>query len=98
VTLLRYILISQDISFYIVPVIIILKKLNPGYTINIININMPQISDVIIVVLQALCLFPVTSFTGQLNYRIKRRRVDLRSLINLRLQTMIKGLYYFDLA
>jgi len=64
---LRYILISQDISFFIVPAVIILIKLNPGCQTGIINIKMPQITDVILVVLLAFCLFPVTSFTGQLN-------------------------------
>jgi uncharacterized protein len=67
VALLRYILISQDISFFIVPAVIILLKLNPGYKTGIMNIKMPQISDIILVVLLTFCLIPVTSFTGQLN-------------------------------
>jgi uncharacterized protein len=67
IAFLRYILISQDLSFFIVPAVIILIKLNPGYKPGIVNIKIPKSNDVLLVVLLAFCLFPVTSFTGQIN-------------------------------
>ncbi len=64
---LRYIVISQDISLFIVPAIIILALMNSGHQIKLINIKIPVIKEVILVIVLAFCLFPITSFTGELN-------------------------------
>jgi membrane protease YdiL (CAAX protease family) len=64
---IKYTLFAQDISFFIVPSVIILTKLNPGYETSILNIKALRINEVILVTILAFCAFPVTSLTGQLN-------------------------------
>jgi uncharacterized protein len=64
---LRYLLISQDISLFIIPAIILLSLMNPvGYKIRL-NVQMLNINEIFLVILLAFCLFPITGFTGQLN-------------------------------
>ena len=64
---LRYLLISQDISLFIAPAIIILTLMRPVHQIRLRDINMPRINEIFLVVILAFCIFPVTSFAGQLN-------------------------------
>jgi membrane protease YdiL (CAAX protease family) len=64
---LRYILISQHISFFIVPAIILLIKLKPDQMVGFPDFKRPQLSDVVLVIILAFCTFPITGFTGQLN-------------------------------
>jgi uncharacterized protein len=64
---LRYMLISQDIAFFIVPAIIILNLLKPPQQKNITDIKIPRLNEIFLVILLAFCIFPITSFTGQLN-------------------------------
>jgi uncharacterized protein len=64
---LRYMVISQTISFFIVPAIIISILLKPAAHIGLMNFKRPLISEVALVVILAFCTFPVTSFTGELN-------------------------------
>jgi membrane protease YdiL (CAAX protease family) len=64
---IRYTLVAQDISFFIVPAIIILTKFNPGHQKGILNIKTISINDLILVVILAFCAFPVTSLAGQIN-------------------------------
>jgi hypothetical protein len=58
---------AQEVSFFIVPAMIILTKLNPGYQTCIMNIKTLTINDVVMVIVLALCTFPVTGLAGQLN-------------------------------
>lgn len=67
IAFLRYILISQEISFFIIPAIIILIKLKPGHQTGLPDMKMPRINEVVLVIVLAFCILPVTSFTGQLN-------------------------------
>ncbi len=67
IAFLRYILISQQISFFIVPAIIILNKLKPVHQTDLMDMKMPQINEVVLVIVLAFCIFPITSFTGKLN-------------------------------
>lgn len=67
IAFLRYILISQQISFFIIPAVIILILLNPAQQFNLNNIKVPGIKEIFLVIILSFCLFPVTSFTGQLN-------------------------------
>lgn len=67
---LRYLIISQDISFFIVPGIFIYYLLEPSGKVSFGTINSPQIKDVALVVILAFCIFPLTSFSGQLNSSI----------------------------
>ena len=64
---LKYMLISQDISIFIVPAIIILKRLKPADQRGFSDLECPTIDDLFLVVLLAFCIFPVTSFTLQIN-------------------------------
>ncbi len=64
---LRYIIVSQDISFFIVPAVIILFLLRPGYQAEAIDLKGIRITDVILVVALAFCIIPVSAFTGRLN-------------------------------
>ena len=67
IAFIKYILIAQDISYFIIPGVILLIKLNPGYKGGIMDIKILRINDVILVVILTLCAFPVTSLAGQLN-------------------------------
>jgi membrane protease YdiL (CAAX protease family) len=67
ISFLKYIFISQDISFFIVPAIIILIKLNPGHQQGLMGIKMPRINEIVLIIVLGFCIFPITSFTGQLN-------------------------------
>jgi hypothetical protein len=67
VDFLRYLMIMQDICLFIVPAIIILNLLNPAYGKRPVDLKVPRINEVALVILLAFCIFPVTSFTGELN-------------------------------
>lgn len=64
---LRYVLIAQDISIFIIPAVIILFLMKPDHQTRIPDLKVPHLKDVALVILLAFFLFPVTSFTGQLN-------------------------------
>ncbi len=64
---LRYILISQQLSLFIVPAIILLAKLKPVHQKGFMDIKVPGIKEVVLIVILAFCIFPLTSFTGQIN-------------------------------
>jgi membrane protease YdiL (CAAX protease family) len=67
IAFLKYILISQQISFFIVPALIILNKLKSGHLAGLMDMKMPRINEIALVVVLAFCLFPITGFTGELN-------------------------------
>jgi membrane protease YdiL (CAAX protease family) len=67
INFLKYLLISQDISLFIVPAIIILTLMKPGHQIRLMDMKMPRINEIVLVIVLAFCIFPITSFTGQLN-------------------------------
>jgi hypothetical protein len=64
---LRYLLIIQDISLFIVPSVIIMRLMKPIQSTGLSELKMPRIKEIGFVVLLAFCMFPVTSFTAQLN-------------------------------
>ncbi len=64
---LRYVLIAQDIAIFIIPAVIILFLMKPDHQTRITDLKVPHLKDVALVILLAFFLFPVTSFTGQLN-------------------------------
>jgi uncharacterized protein len=64
---IKYSLVVQEISFFIIPAVIILTKLNPGNQTSIMDIKTLRINDVILVIILAFCAFPVTGLAGQLN-------------------------------
>ena len=67
IAFLKYVLISQDISFFIVPAIIILIKLKPLNQTGISDLKIPHLDEILLVVLLSFCIFPITNFTGQIN-------------------------------
>jgi uncharacterized protein len=64
---LRYLLIIQDISLLVVPSVIILLMMKPERGARLSELKMPQLKEAGLVVILAFCIFPVTSFTGQIN-------------------------------
>jgi uncharacterized protein len=67
IAFLKYILISQHISFFIVPSLILLIAMKPVMEKSLADFKVPLISDVILVIILAFCTFPVTGYAGQLN-------------------------------
>jgi membrane protease YdiL (CAAX protease family) len=64
---IKYSLMVQTISFFLVPAVIILTKLNPGYKSSIMDIKTLRINDLMLVIILAICTFPVTGLAGRLN-------------------------------
>jgi membrane protease YdiL (CAAX protease family) len=64
---LRYLLISQHLSFFIGPAILLLFCFNPFHEKGFYDMKKPIIKDIILVIILACSIIPVTSFTGQLN-------------------------------
>jgi membrane protease YdiL (CAAX protease family) len=64
---LRYLVIMQDICLFIFPAIIILFLFEPDYPKSHVDLKVPRINEIALVILLAFCIFPVTSFTGELN-------------------------------
>jgi membrane protease YdiL (CAAX protease family) len=64
---IRFTLIAQDISFFIVPSLIILVILDPFYKTGVLNIKRVGLKDVLLVIILSFCAFPVTGIAGQLN-------------------------------
>ena len=64
---LRYIMIMQDICLFIVPAIIILFLIKPPFQKSIAGFKIPPVNEIVLVIILAFCIFPVTSFTGELN-------------------------------
>jgi membrane protease YdiL (CAAX protease family) len=67
IAFLRYMLISQEISIFIVPAIVILVLMKPVNQDSLTDLKTPVIIDVVLVIVLAFCIFPITSFTGHLN-------------------------------
>jgi membrane protease YdiL (CAAX protease family) len=63
----RYLLISQSLSFFIIPAIFILNLLKPVNQKGFMIFKIPMIYEVALVILLAFCIIPITSFMGQLN-------------------------------
>ena len=64
---IMYTLVAQDISFFIIPALIILIILDPQNKRGILNMNTLRLNDVLLVTILAFCTFPVTGLAGQLN-------------------------------
>jgi membrane protease YdiL (CAAX protease family) len=64
---MRYLLIIQDFSLLIIPSIIILILMRPGPSGKIPGLEVPHLKEIGLVIILTFCIFPVTSFTGQIN-------------------------------
>ena len=71
ISFLRYMLISQDILIFIIPSVLIMRMLKPPGKSGFIDAGFPGIKDIVLVILLAFCLFPVTGFTGYLNSQLQ---------------------------
>jgi CAAX amino terminal protease family. len=67
IKLLRYLLIVQDIALFTIPSIIILRLMNSGFSGKFTEFKIPQLKEIGLVVILTFCIFPITSFTGQIN-------------------------------
>ncbi len=67
VSFLRYMLIVQDISLLIIPSLIILKLSDNERGIKSAGLRIPSLKDTSLIIILAFCMFPVTSFTGEIN-------------------------------
>ena len=96
VPFLRYVLVAQEISFFIIPAIILLILLKPSDQSVFAVMNISPLTDALLVILLAVCLFPLTSFTGYLNSNMElpswlsgveqwmsEKEVELANLTNL---------------
>jgi hypothetical protein len=64
---MRYILIVQDVAMFIFPSVIILRLLKPENAKELSEVNLPELKEIGLIIILAFCIFPVTSFTGQIN-------------------------------
>ena len=64
---LRYLLIIQDISLFILPSSIIMVMMKPEFAKRLDELKLPLLKEIGLVIVLAFCIFPVTSFTGQIN-------------------------------
>jgi uncharacterized protein len=63
----RYLLIVQDISFLLIPSIIILSLMKSESSARFPDFKTPCLKDVGLVIILTFCIFSITSFAGQLN-------------------------------
>jgi len=66
ISLLRYLLISQHLSLFIIPGIILFYKLKPDNG-TLYGLRIPSLTEAAFVIILAICLLPLTGFTGELN-------------------------------
>ncbi len=64
---LRYIVVVQDVAIFIVPALIIIYLMRPVNRNVIPDYKIPHLKEVVLVIILAFFLFPITNFTGQLN-------------------------------
>jgi membrane protease YdiL (CAAX protease family) len=64
---LRYMVIVQDIAIFIVPAVIILYLMKTENNAAIPDLKTPHLKEILLVIMLAFFLFPITNFTGQLN-------------------------------
>jgi membrane protease YdiL (CAAX protease family) len=63
----RYLLIVQDLAIFIIPSCIILRLLKSDAETGFEAFTIPQLKEAGLVIILAFCLFPITSFTGEIN-------------------------------
>lgn len=67
ISFLRYMLISQDIAVLAVPAVLVLYLSDRKNGIKSAGISIPALKDAGLVLVLTCCLFPITSFTGEIN-------------------------------
>jgi membrane protease YdiL (CAAX protease family) len=64
---MKYTLIMQQITLFILPALLLMSLINSPQKSRFPDFKPPALHGIILVVLLAFCLFPITGFTGQLN-------------------------------
>ncbi len=64
---IKFALIVQDISYFIIPSFIILAGFDPGYGLRIVKLKNISAVEVLLVIILAISAFPVTGLAGRLN-------------------------------
>jgi membrane protease YdiL (CAAX protease family) len=67
ISFLRYFLIIQDVSLFIIPSVLILVMIKPENETGLTELKMPQLKEIGLAIILTFCVLPVTSFTGQVN-------------------------------
>jgi membrane protease YdiL (CAAX protease family) len=67
IAFLKFALMSQTICFFVIPAIILFKKIKPGDQRVYPEFRLPAWKEVFLVIVVAFCLFPVTALTGEIN-------------------------------
>jgi uncharacterized protein len=63
----RYMMISQEISIFIIPALVIFFLMKQPHQKYLIDFQIPEPKDIILVIILAICILPLTGYTGQLN-------------------------------
>lgn len=71
ISFLRYILIVQHLSVFIIPGVILIYKLKKSDRDSFQMLNIPGLKDIAYVTLLAFCLIPVTGITGEFNSEMR---------------------------
>jgi uncharacterized protein len=66
-----YLIISQHVSLFIIPGILLMIRLKNPLKIGYDELGKPAVSDILLVILLTICLFPVTGITGEFNSGLK---------------------------
>lgn len=64
---MRYLLIIQDLAIFIIPSCIIFRLLKSDDETGFEAFSKPKFKEAGLVIILAFCLFPITSFTGEIN-------------------------------
>jgi uncharacterized protein len=67
---MKYTLVMQQISLFILPALLLMPIINPHPKLRFPDFKSPAFNEIILVILLAFCIFPITSFTGQLNSQV----------------------------
>jgi len=71
ISFLRYILIIQHLSIFIIPGVLLIYKSKLSDRDSFRMLNMPGLKDIVYVTLLAFCLIPVTGITGEFNSEMR---------------------------
>jgi hypothetical protein len=71
IAFLRYLLIIQHLSLFIIPGVLLINKFRNEDRNSFQILKMPGLQDIAYVTILAFCLIPVTGFTGELNSGMK---------------------------
>jgi len=108
---LRYLMIAQDISLFIIPAIVIRNLMRQDRRHNLSDFGAPRITEIALLVILAFCIIPITGFTGQLNSEMnlpdwmigieewmKEKEADAGNVTNLLINSDTFGVMIFNVV